>query len=281
MQPIFEYSDYRKLLRDFCDFKKVSDPGFSHRAFLSKAGMTGPNFLKNVMDGRKNLSRDGITRFAAALGLKKRESDYFNALVLWNQAKNPVTKRRLFIKLCDFAERSETVRLEQRQFDYLGTWYAVAVREYIHAHGFSGDYTALARSIYPKISERQAKKAVELLVELGLVIRDGSGTCAVTGPLVSTGAEISGIAAHKYHESMASVAGKAIRQVPQSHRYFRGVTYSCSDEANRRITLELNTFVQRAMDIIASDQGDGKTVRQINMQMFPLEPVIQRRRKQP
>ena len=39
MRPIFEYSDYRQFLRDYYAWAKENKRGFSHRSFLSKAGM--------------------------------------------------------------------------------------------------------------------------------------------------------------------------------------------------------------------------------------------------
>jgi uncharacterized protein (TIGR02147 family) len=60
MKSVFEYSDYREFLTDFYHFKKSTDSKFSHRSFLQKAGMSGPNFLSPrplaCLQGKQNIS---------------------------------------------------------------------------------------------------------------------------------------------------------------------------------------------------------------------------------
>ncbi|MGE0616139.1 MAG: TIGR02147 family protein, partial [Bacteriovoracia bacterium] len=41
---LFEYTDYRKYLEDYYNFKKATDPGFSYRSFAKAAGFTSSNF---------------------------------------------------------------------------------------------------------------------------------------------------------------------------------------------------------------------------------------------
>ncbi len=269
MKSIFEYCNYRLFLGDYYQFKKRIDPTFSHRAFLSSAGMTGPNFLKNVIDGKRNLSKDGISAFSKALGLKKKERQYFEALVLFNQAKDPFKKQQYFSKLAEFADRSSIQQMQRDQYEYLGTWYAVAIREYLHSNEFDGDYEKLAKTIHPPVTARQAKKAVELLERLGVIRSKGNGDFEVASPLVSTGAEVRSLSARKYHRDMADLAQKAI-DLSLDKRYFRGITGSFSEETRQCIIKEIDLFARRVMELIENDSGS-RRVHQLNMQLFPLQ----------
>ena len=52
---VFAYSNYREFLRDW--FAQLqSSPGFSFRSFSRIAGFNSPNFVKLVVDGKRNLS---------------------------------------------------------------------------------------------------------------------------------------------------------------------------------------------------------------------------------
>ncbi len=96
MNPIFDYTNYRKYLHDYYKWAKVNVRGFSHRAFLAKAGMSGPNYLKRVMEGVHNLTENSIPKFATAMDLSETEATYFKYLVFFNQGKTLDEKDKYF-----------------------------------------------------------------------------------------------------------------------------------------------------------------------------------------
>src|SRR3954468_3956622 len=85
---VFGFLDYRAALRALYAHKKSAEYGFSHPAFSRRAGLKSTNFLKLVMDGKRNLSASAAGRFAAALGLSGAEADYFCELVNYNQSES-------------------------------------------------------------------------------------------------------------------------------------------------------------------------------------------------
>src|SRR4051794_30677028 len=88
MNPIFHYRSYRQFLGDYYRTQKAGRSGFTYARFSERAGLRSPNYLKLVMDGKKNLTAENIARFARALGLRELERDYFAALVRLNQSKS-------------------------------------------------------------------------------------------------------------------------------------------------------------------------------------------------
>lgn len=67
---VFSYHDYRLFLADYYQAKKPK--GFSYRAFSRDAGLGAPNYLKLVIDGKRNPTGEMATRFAAACALMQR-----------------------------------------------------------------------------------------------------------------------------------------------------------------------------------------------------------------
>src|SRR5262245_11343971 len=87
MADLFKYLDYRRFLKDYYTEQKAKrGSAFSFRSFARLAGLSSPNFLKLVMDGKRNLGPEGIKSFAKALKLGKEESSYFENLVHFNQS---------------------------------------------------------------------------------------------------------------------------------------------------------------------------------------------------
>ena len=269
MNTIFEYTDYRKYLHDYYIFQKARDSSFSHRYFLSKAGLKGPNFLKNVIDGKRNLSQTSIKKFAQAMQLSKKEEKYFTYLVLFNQAKVTTDKQKYFLLLSNFSSRSQAQAIQKNQFEYFSNWYTIVIREYIHAYNFYDNYQELVNRITPRITIPQAKRSVTLLQKLGIIVLGDDGYYKVVERNLSTGPEVNDISVYNYYKSILDISKKAIDTVPRDARYYRSIMGSFSEEAFHKIKIEMDTMRKRILDIINQDQH-AKKVYHIGMQLFPM-----------
>src|SRR5205809_2149006 len=90
---VFSYQDFRVFLRDFYTDRRQVDRKFSIRFFARRAGLRSENYLKVVMDGRRNLTAKNLPKFVKGLGLGPTQAEFFEALVNLNQAKD-LTERR-------------------------------------------------------------------------------------------------------------------------------------------------------------------------------------------
>jgi len=52
---VYAYLDYRAFLRDYYAERKAASRAFSYRAFSKRAGVSAPNYLKLVIDGKRSL----------------------------------------------------------------------------------------------------------------------------------------------------------------------------------------------------------------------------------
>lgn len=272
MKALSEYSDYRKFLADYYQQKKLTQPGFSYRYFLRQAGIKGPSFFKEVVDGKKNLSVSGIKGFARALEFDKKEAEYFQYLVLYNQAQKATIKQRFFLKLSALRGDAVSGIVKEEQFEYFSHWYNIAIREYIHAHKFFDDYDAMVRTITPRITCQQAQKAVKLLRKLGLITIGDNGFYVITDPIIAFDAELENISAHNVHKSMQAISALALDVFPKEQRYFRTVIGSFSEDSFHKIRMELDGARKRILDIINDDEGDRK-IFHVGMQLYPLEKM--------
>lgn len=87
-----DYVNYREFLNDFLEFKRSQKIGlrkYSYSDFAAAADLKSPQYLKLIIESKRNLSEDGIEKFAKALGLSKKDSEHFSCLVKYNQATEP------------------------------------------------------------------------------------------------------------------------------------------------------------------------------------------------
>lgn len=266
---IFEYDNYRVFLKELYTSLKQTKPQFSYRYFSQKAGFRSPNFLQLVIEGKRNLSAESIEKFIHALKLNRREGDYFRILVHLNQAKT-IDERKLYAEqLMRFGTFRYIYPLRREQFRYYADWYNLPVRELTALPGFSEEPEWIARSLIPPISPQQARKSVDLLLQLGLLERDPSGRLVQTDAFVSTGDEVTAASVVHYHREMIRKGTEAIERFEPAERDISAVTMALSDKGFREVKALVQRFRKEVL-AIANQDDQPQDVYQLNFQLFPL-----------
>lgn len=266
---VLEYSDYRLFLHDYYTEAKARNPKFSYRYISQKVGYRSPSFFSHIISGRSNISSEMMGRFASFLGLKKKEADYFEALVLFNQATNHEEKKRNLEKLLSF--RNSKVRiLEADRYEFFEKWYYLAIRESLYFQPFKGDYDALAHSLAPAIKPQEAKQAIVLLKRLGMIRKDAQGRYVRADTLSdSTGSESRSVALNNFHLQALQLAGEAIDRFPREERSISTLTLSLSNKGYKIIDEEMTSFRDRIRKLAEKDNNEN-SVYHMNISLFPL-----------
>lgn len=266
---IFEYDNYRSYLRDLYAHYKRTKPHFSYRYFSRKAGFRSPNFLKLVIEGKRNLSPESVEKVAKALKLGRKEAEFFRVLVCLNQARTVGEKKAYAEQLMQFRPFRYIHPLRQDQFRYYAEWYNVAIRELVLLPGFSEDPAWIARHLLPPVSPPQAKRAVERLLQLGLLKRDESGRLVQTDAFLSTGDEVTSTSVADYHRTMIQKGAEALDRFSGPARDVSSVTMALSESSFREIKALIQRF-RKELLAIADQDRDPEGVYQVNFQLFPL-----------
>jgi uncharacterized protein (TIGR02147 family) len=266
---VFQYRDYRAYLRGVYTARKKSEYGFSYRSFARKAGLGAPNYLKLVSEGQRNLTPEMARRFASALGLAREAGNYFCDLVAFNQALSAPERQRCYERLASYRRYQRTFRLDAAHAAYHSEWYIPAIRELCACRGFRDDPKWIARHLRPSISTQKARAALEVLEQLGLLVRDAEGRLVQNEPLLSTGDDKPlGHHVVSFHRAMLKRASDAIDEVPREEREIGALTLGVSAERFERIKRKLYELRQELLQGSADD--DPVRVVQINFQLFPL-----------
>jgi uncharacterized protein (TIGR02147 family) len=265
---VFQYRDYRAYLRAFYTHGKKRGK-LSLRAFSQRAGLRSPNYLKMVMDGDRNLTPEVAARFASACGLRGESADFFCELVAFNQARSATERARHYERLSRFRRYRKIHRLDGAQDRYHSRWYIPAVREMVVREDFDEDPKWIARNMLPAISPRQARAALDILLELGLLVRDDDGQLRQAEPQVSTADGPLGHQVVNYHRAMMERAADAMDNVPREERDIGAVTLCISEERMQELKAHLERFRFELLDLYEPDKKPERVV-QVNVQMFPL-----------
>jgi uncharacterized protein (TIGR02147 family) len=269
---VFEYDDYRRFLRDFFDEQKRLRAAFSYRYFARKAGLSSPSLVIDVMKGRLNLTMKTLPKVVRGLGLRGRAATFFKTLVLFNQSRDEQGKEEHYEELVRIRRGSKLYKLNKLQYAYFDHWYYPVVRELAAYARWNDDYAELARLVHPPITEAQARKAVETLLELGLLERTPDGGYAQMNPGVSTADVPLAIQACARRDLM-KLAMVASHELHKDERYIAHATLSMSEKGYQEATRICDEARRRIVSLALNDSSVEK-VYEVMFQAFPLSDRI-------
>lgn len=282
MPNIYEYTDYRKFLADWYNYKKNANHAFSYNGFAQKAGFKNKGFFHTVIHDKRNLTKSSLIKVVQAIGLTKNESDYFENLVFFNQAADLKDRNYFYEKLNAVRSPQKTAskakQVRSDQYEFYSKWYHSAVRSIIDMYDFKGDFKWLAKMVKPPISVKQAKQSIKLLLNLGMLVKQNSGTYKVTEKSISTGKEIVGLAVQNFHMECADLAKNALHDLPKTQRNVTGLTLGISRKSYEKICEEILEFQEKIMDIANNDE-EADRVYQFNFHLFPISKADDERKK--
>jgi uncharacterized protein (TIGR02147 family) len=264
---VFRYLDYRAFLADLYRAKKQR--GFSYRAFSRAAGLGAPNYLKLVIDGKRNLTPPMAERFAEACGLSGDAAAYFQKLVEFNQATRLKERNEGFAGVTGFDRSRRAHKLELAHAAYHSTWYLPAIRELVASPRFSEEPEQLAQLLWPAIKASEARSALDTLLELGLIERAPDGRLQQTASVVSTGPETLGMHIANYHAEMMRRATRSMELVPAQQCDVSSLTVCVGPEGAARLKKRIQEF-RRELIAMVEAETERSQVLQLNFQLFPL-----------
>ena len=269
---IRRYTDYRSFLCALIPYLKATDPVFSYRTFSRRAGFSSPNYLKLVAEGQRNLAPVSIDKFARGLGLDRRERRVFRLMVLLESARTDRERNDHYLGLLELVTDDPVARMRSQQFEVYRDWYPLVIRELATLPDFRPDPQWIAQRLRPRVTVAQARRALALLFELGLLIEDDDGAVHLGERRLSTGAHVSSLAVRNYHRAHLDLAAEALDGVPQEERNVTSVTIKLSPNAYGEAVEAIGELRRRLLELADNDQldDDDAEVHQVLLSLFPV-----------
>jgi uncharacterized protein (TIGR02147 family) len=271
MKPIFEYSDYRLFLRDYLIAARSGGRVLTYEEIGKKVGFTSKGFVTQIIQGKSKIPETKIHAFGSALGLKKKQLDYFELLVRFDQAKTHRAKNENFQKLTSrFRNRIQHVGPDK--YDFYKSWYYSAIRALLAYYPFNGDYNELAQQLSPAITPGQAKKTIELLTRLSLIAKKDDGFYHLTDRILSTGDPVDAVALVNFQQATMDLAKEALERFPKERRDSSTLTLGLSKEGYKAAVGKIAALRKELLDIARFDRQIDRVI-QVNLHAFPLTKI--------
>lgn len=279
VQPIFDnmndpsvyaYADFRKFLADWMAARQKTDPRFSRSEFHRRLGLPNTrSYLPDVLSG-KAVSPTFLERFIAALELDSEEARFFRVLVRFNQSTSPDERELAFDQLVSLNRTPRTV-LDPAHYRYYRHWWNGAVRALLSIRDLGDEPRRIASLLTPKITEGQARAALDLLRELSLIAKDERGFWKPTEHNLSTGENASAeLVRQLQSQQLRLVQTAAIRAAADEGQMIATNTISVSEEGLAQLRKRLETFRSEMRSIVHKDSLPASRAHLVTLAIVPL-----------
>lgn len=267
---ILDYEDFRQYLRHMCRYMKLNNPNFSYRYFARKAGFSSASYLSLIIDGKRRLTKDYVPGFARTIGLNRKEHQFFDALVSFNQAETVEAKRYYLELMHNLRAKRVGKLLSDGQFEYLSRWYYPVIRELITLPTFIEDCGWIRKRLFGMVAPRDIKAALELMLRHGLITRDERGRLVQTECAITTGDDVKHSAAYSFHQQMLSLAKNILVSAKEDTRDFSALTMAVSKRQFDEIKSMVVGFREAVARYVVNNPDVPSEVVQLNLQLFTI-----------
>ena len=278
---IYAYLDLVKYLGAMYEFRKRASTAFSFRAFSRRAGLRSPNHLKRVMDGERPLTESMAPRYALALALDLDETDYFCLLAAFSRARTLNEKNLVYRKLSAQPGYQQRHAGAVHQQIYDETWYMPVIREMGHMPDFRGDPEEVAARLLPPIAPEEATRALDTLLELGMLARDPDGRLRPVDTVLASGEEVGALSIANFLRAMLVRASGALDVVPLADRQFTALTFGIDEEGVEEVRRRIEVFRRDLIGYITGREAPTQRVVNFSMQLFPVTQQLDQPQAKP
>jgi uncharacterized protein (TIGR02147 family) len=270
MTNLFEHENYREYLRQYYTEQKSLKKNFSYRSFSQQAGIATPSFLFHVIEGKRNLTKASAVKVSTAIGHDRKEAEFFENLVFFNQAETITDKTLYYSRLLEIRKPVDIATIPKDRYEYYNSWYHSVIREVITLFRFKDDFEQLGSFLVPPIRGSEAKKSITLLEKLGFIERAEDGTYQQTQDLINVkvGAR-EAFVIEKFQMQMLEVALKAYNCIPIHKRMSTSTTLTISAETFELFKLRLRELQHQMLDL-SRLENKPSTVYQLSVNLFPI-----------
>lgn len=269
---IYTYNDFRKYLSDYFEYCRQQRESFSIRNFAQRAGISSHSYISAVVKGKRNLTTEFKPKIAHGLKLEPNELRYFELLVDFCQAKTSEKKQALFDKLNELRRNTSYYKLNKAHYEYLSKWYNFVIRELVVCAQWNNDYRLLASLTIPQITESEARAAVKLLLELGLIRQNEDGSFVQTEKVITT-KDVPGHLVRQARKQFIELAGRASDEIEPEVRNLGSTTLTMSKK-NYDKAVDILEEARRRLVTLSQEEGAVHRVYQAHLHLFPLSKDI-------
>lgn len=283
-QPqVSQYLDYRGFLKDFYKYKREKTKKqlrpYSYSTFSAAADVKSPNYLKLIIEGKRNLSKEMSHKFAKAMSLNRDQAEEFATLVNFCQAKDPADRNSHLRELNQLRlnKKIKDGEIDKETWHRLPGWLGFVVYSMLDIKDVEFTPKALAPYFRGQATANQIEEAISFLEQLGFIKKSEDGTFVKASKLGDKPEEIPTAHIRKLQSEFAFLAMESLVRDPADEREFGSLTLCMTEKEFEELKFTLRQFRKRLTKDynIQRLQEPGERVYHLNVQLFPVTTKLE------
>jgi len=247
------YTDFRIFLNDFYKFRvsetQASLRPYTYSMFSVAANIKSPNYLKLIIEGKRNLSNEMTLKFAKALKLNREETDEFKLLVQYCQAKDPLERNQKLKRLSEYrmTKQMRMGNFNTQALEAVPNWVTWVLYTLADQKGVDFELGNLMQTMKSRANQDEIKKALDRLFKTGELVKDSeTGEVRKGRALMIGGPNNEAIPVElvrKLQSELIYLGLESLYQDKPSEREFGAVTLALTEREFEKVKFE-NRFGQ-------------------------------------
>lgn len=264
---IYDYAEPRTYLRDVLSQKQAHNPLFSIRAWARQMGFQCHTSLVFFLNGKRKIRPEHLDRLNRGLKLATTEETYLRTLVHLQCAKTESERTHYEARLKLLRPSKEDTLLETEKFRLIADWIHMTILEMTQLADFQGSSEWIARRLKFRQNVAQVQTALDRLINLGLLKREGE-KLVKTNERLTTPKDRSSECIREHHRQVLQNALTAIDSQSVNERVLNSCTMTVDSsrlEEAKELILKFRTDMAKLME-----KEGGDETYQLSVQFFKL-----------
>ena len=274
-----QYMNYREYLEHYFRFRVQTCRSFSrpycYSDFSAAADIKSPNYLKLIIEGKRNLSKNMCHRFSKALKHNRSQAQEFFLLVSYGQEKDILLRNQCLKKLSEYRLKKDSSQKGQnpKSLNSGMHWLPWVLYAMADQEGVEFDPSKLRSLLSVDVSDRHIQRALEdLKSSRELKMDETRGRIEKGASLIADSHKVSKELVQKIQSEFIYLSQEALHKYGPRDREVSGVTLALTEKEYEWVRFELRKLRKYIQKKILTQRvhTKGDRVYQINIQLFPL-----------
>lgn len=267
MADIFDYDDYRDLIKDYYFAHKKRNSLYSFNTLGKMLGLDASHAYY-IVQKKRNLPVHAVPAAKKLLGLEGRSASYFDLLLVASRTKSEKKKNEILQKAFQLRDVKRHL-LENNEIKYLSEWWTVIVRALIEVKHGKIDVSEIANSLIPPITEEQAKESIELLKSLGFIKPISEERVKLSDPHITIQGAEKAEAIRNFQSKVMQFGIRSLKEIQPNERDISTITMAVDSQGFEDIKDMIREF-RKELQIRVDKCGVPDRVMQLNLALFPV-----------
>lgn len=267
MTTIYDYTDYRDIIRDFYLEKKKGNAKYSYTVLGNAIGLNASHVFC-IVEKKRNLPVRCVPSVKKVLGLTGRAAQYFDLLLAASRTKSEKTKADILAK-ASLLKDVKKHYLQNKEQKYLSDWWTPVIRALIEVNQGRLDAKEISESLEPSIGVEKVQESIDLLKELGFIQSLGNDRVKLADAHINIAGEERAQAIRQFQANVMQIGARSLNAIEPANRDISTLTMAVDQKGFEDIKSMIQEF-RKEVQIRVDKCGKPSKVLQMNLALFPV-----------